>query len=446
MSDADRFDLLLEQYLDGAIAEAARTELLARLRERPDLRKRFCAALAMETALRLPRRETAAAASSASVAVPARRPTAARPAWRLAAAAAALLSLAGAAWWLAGGGPSAADAPALRIARVDRVEAGGPPPAVAREGAGRATATAGLALGAGDRLETGGGAVTLRYDGEATVLVVQPRARAACRAESGAKRIDLDAGALRADVAPQPAGRPMRLATPHGTATVVGTRFELMAGAKETTLHVERGAVELAGRSGAGRLRVETGQRARTDGASAPARLADPAPTPRPPPAAPPRWHLDLDAVRTSGAAGWTGIADAGGLAPAFDTEWAGPPKAWLAVSPPPPQGPGLVRVAPGLRATMLLSLDRPREVALMLLVRPPDRPEVWTANLQANRRLPAGSRQAVTLAWDDFRAAQGSEKNAAAGQSVYQIFLMTWGDDPGGLRLHALEIGHATE
>ncbi len=421
MSPAERFDLLVERYLDGTLSESDRREFTSSLGARPEARERFCATLALDAALRLPRLAAGAAPAS-------RRRT-----WKWAAAAILLAGIVAVVWraWGPGGAP-----PLARIERVERAEARFAAPRVEREDGLLNTAAAGVSLAAGDRLVTGHACVTFRSDRDGLLAVVQPHSRLRFPREGARERLAVEAGVVQVDAAPPSKGRPIVLLTTHGAATVVGTRFTLVVDAKETILKVERGTVELANRSGEGRVRVGTGQQARTDGAAPPAMIeAPPAPL-----AAPERWRLDLEAARASGAAGWMGTAEADGLAPALDAEWKGPPKAWLLVTPPSP-APGLVRVGPRLKASLTLSLRSPRRVGLMLLVRPPDQPAVWTSNLQAIRDLPAGDRQEVVLSWGDFQGAAGSAPDATIGLSVFQIFLQTWGDDAGGLRLHALEI-----
>jgi hypothetical protein len=58
------------------------------------------------------------------------------------------------------------------------------------------------------------------------------------------KRLDLALGAVKADVAPQPAGRPLTIRTPDSELRVVGTRFRLSA-QDSTRLDVHEGKVKL---------------------------------------------------------------------------------------------------------------------------------------------------------------------------------------------------------
>lgn len=61
----------------------------------------------------------------------------------------------------------------------------------------------------------------------------------------GARRIVLRQGEVRADVLPQPPGRPLVIEAPHARAEVLGTRLKLSAAADATRLEVETGSVKL---------------------------------------------------------------------------------------------------------------------------------------------------------------------------------------------------------
>jgi len=103
----------------------------------------------------------------------------------------------------------------------------------------------------------------IRY-ADGTTLEFGPDTRAARLFEENGKRIDLAQGTLRAEVAKQPAGRPLAILTPHGEARVVGTTFRLTV-RNVTRLEVEEGKVQLKGINGktvdvpAGHLAVASG-------------------------------------------------------------------------------------------------------------------------------------------------------------------------------------------
>jgi hypothetical protein len=113
----------------------------------------------------------------------------------------------------------------------------------------------------GDRLETGGAAqVNVRYAAEETTLEVGPETAAAFGEENGAKRIALDRGNLKADVAPQPQGKPLVFTTPQATAEVLGTRLVLSSHDDASTLAVTHGKVMLGGRQTQKKVLVSTGE------------------------------------------------------------------------------------------------------------------------------------------------------------------------------------------
>jgi len=132
-------------------------------------------------------------------------------------------------------------------------------------GPGRTPAKAGQELRQGEGVECRGlrswallsypDRTRLEIEGDTVVRELLPR-------EPGkGLRVAVDRGAVRAEVAKQPAGQPMLFETPHGEAKVVGTILRLQVDAdpkKGTRLDVEEGKVEL--RNAAGKsLMVETG-------------------------------------------------------------------------------------------------------------------------------------------------------------------------------------------
>jgi hypothetical protein len=175
-------------------------------------------------------------ARSGQAAATGKRRTSAYVGW--AAAAAVVLTLVGALAVLRGRSHQAPAAPwSAEVASVQgQVE-------LQRNGT-QLAARAGTKVLPGDRIATGaGGSLTLRYNGEATSLEIGGDARAALSAEGGSKRLSLEQGRLKAEVAAQPAGRPMVLATPRATAVVLGTRLALSAAQDADRLDVLDGLV-----------------------------------------------------------------------------------------------------------------------------------------------------------------------------------------------------------
>ncbi len=128
------------------------------------------------------------------------------------------------------------------------------------DGAARAREGEGLPAGQGLETRGAGSGARVRYaDGtwlemgpDTTVRDLEDPARG--------KRAFLAQGALVADVARQPAGRFMLLATPHAESTVLGTSFRLLADATSTRLEVREGRVRFARRSARTSVEVRTGQ------------------------------------------------------------------------------------------------------------------------------------------------------------------------------------------
>lgn len=129
---------------------------------------------------------------------------------------------------------------------------------------------------AGDRLVSDGAEVTIRYaDGTVIDLVDGALLTVLPAGGDGAKRLLLERGALRATVAPQPVGAPLRIATPQAEATVVGTRLRLAIADGITRLEVEHGKVALS-RPGGGSLLVQAGEAAEAAAGSGPWRVVPP--------------------------------------------------------------------------------------------------------------------------------------------------------------------------
>ncbi len=105
-------------------------------------------------------------------------------------------------------------------------------------------ARAGLAVHAGDGLETRGraSAATVKYV-EGTRIDLGPETKVEAFLERSGKRVLVASGTLTAQVQPQPRGRPMVLATPHAEITVLGTQFAVTVEAEGTRVDVLEGRV-----------------------------------------------------------------------------------------------------------------------------------------------------------------------------------------------------------
>jgi len=218
----------------------------------------------------------------------ARRPIARRLGTMIVTAAVVLIALG--VWALRGplglipdAGPGRAAEPFARIesvsGRVLLVAAGETPLAAGRaiaDGAVLQTvgeeSFAAIKLADGTRLELGADTrVTLDDDGP----------------DRAGKRIVLSEGFLTADVAKQPAGRPMTVSTPQAELVVLGTRFQLSGGAELTYIETSEGSVRVTRKSDGRSILVDGGFEA------AVGQGADPTARPSPPASLKQRLKLD---------------------------------------------------------------------------------------------------------------------------------------------------------
>ncbi|MBN1672792.1 MAG: FecR domain-containing protein [Kiritimatiellae bacterium] len=243
----DRFPLLLEKYLDGALSAAERVELRAYLTEDRACQTDFVETLANEVAVRtLIARERRNA--SAPPQARRRRPVHGRPVrvrawtWRITAVAAGILLLLGV--FL---GREVAklrvDSLAVHVATLTPVRGA---VAVLRP-SGAVSIRAAESLSAGDRVETRGAASAafITYS-DGTRLELAANTTAAVLGQAGeSKRVCVDTGELTAEVVPQPRHWPMRVMSPHTEVLVVGTRFSLAVGTAATRVDLTRGELRV---------------------------------------------------------------------------------------------------------------------------------------------------------------------------------------------------------
>jgi hypothetical protein len=133
----------------------------------------------------------------------------------------------------------------------------------------RREALANQALLLGQRIQTGdeGSFATLRYaDGTRLELNAATRlAMAPAIGEHGGKHLDLLAGLLDADVAPQADACPMIISTPQAEIRVVGTKFVSSVTEQVTRIEMQRGQVQLQSHRGGRSIDVSAGQMAVVD-------------------------------------------------------------------------------------------------------------------------------------------------------------------------------------
>ncbi|HYE19759.1 MAG TPA: FecR domain-containing protein [Tepidisphaeraceae bacterium] len=259
---ADRTERLLAGWRDGALAPAELDELTALLARDPSARRALVAEFSFGEAVG-PALGTAGGVRTALAA-----PRRARP-WRAPVAVAASLILGLGIWWAARGPHAAAPRSAGPVASTSTQPAAPVAPAIATladvagvvtvgsaEAAPGSPAVAGQALAAGLVVRTGGddsGAVILYADGTRLELGAESVVRlgATGTAAGGSagtafgKHAVLSAGVVRADVAPQPAGRPMLLTTPQAEVRVLGTRFTSAITAAATRVDLDEGRLRV---------------------------------------------------------------------------------------------------------------------------------------------------------------------------------------------------------
>jgi WD40 repeat protein len=89
--------------------------------------------------------------------------------------------------------------------------------------------------------------VELRYADGTQIVLLGSSQLAIGQTPHGGKQLNLLAGLLQADVAPQPSGSPLMIITPQAAVRVLGTRFELASDEQDgTRLDLESGRVQLA--------------------------------------------------------------------------------------------------------------------------------------------------------------------------------------------------------
>jgi ferric-dicitrate binding protein FerR (iron transport regulator) len=162
---------------------------------------------------------------------------------RFLAAAAVIVALGATLWY------SRSDAPVSYMAKLE--QAGGEVRIVTA--ADSRPAESGLHLKPGDGLELLGenasavvvypDGTRLEFDGDA--VVTEFSEAAASGSATAGKRVVIASGNVRAEVAKQPAGAPMRLKTGNAEVVVLGTRFHLSGGSDATFVETTEGAVRL---------------------------------------------------------------------------------------------------------------------------------------------------------------------------------------------------------
>jgi hypothetical protein len=116
-----------------------------------------------------------------------------------------------------------------------------------------------IGLQAGDVISTALHSATIAYEHESTRIEIQPGSVLVFGEAANGKRFELQRGIIRARVAAQPAGQPMRVKTTLARATVLGTEFVMRADEDTTKLDVLEGKVEFACRASGKKVKVKSG-------------------------------------------------------------------------------------------------------------------------------------------------------------------------------------------
>ncbi|HEY3322389.1 MAG TPA: FecR domain-containing protein [Planctomycetota bacterium] len=320
MSDQDRFNLLLEHFLEGRLPVAERAELRQLMAADPALRSAYVEMLAQETAMR--RLLAAELSDSARFEVPVEtraKGSGARPVidlnapdeevivqptqkkrsasatslpavqkplpagksgqrtatrgrrsrlsiWLRPALAFAAVLICGvylAHWFTSGKGFHLTQSPV-----VGRVEDCSGSARVLRLGQAIPVAE-GLEVRPGDRVLISGPDKLLVRCTDGTAVALQGETDLQFLNSTGegekarATLLRLAAGKFQAEVSPQPKDSPLTVETPHATVTVIGTRFSLLVSGTQTNLDVSEGSVQF--QRGGESMKVEQGSAAVAD-------------------------------------------------------------------------------------------------------------------------------------------------------------------------------------
>lgn len=257
---------LLQTYLDGELADELALALEVRLRAEPDLADALVR-LAREDAILTEWARSAGVVQLAEGDTPRRIDREEPRRWSrrwavvggLAAAAAVVLAF-------LGHGHFRTEPPATELARLEEVqgevfvvpEAGEPFPAQSGQQ---------LASGQGLRTQGDGSSAVLAFDDKSRVELGADTTIRMPETQSG-KRIILEQGTVAADVAAQPEGRPMIVATPHAEARFVKARSSVASTSAETRIESAQGKVQLTRKSDGRTLDLPVGWYAVAAGAS----------------------------------------------------------------------------------------------------------------------------------------------------------------------------------
>jgi ferric-dicitrate binding protein FerR (iron transport regulator) len=259
MTSSERFDLLLEKYLAGALSRDERQELRQLLRADSGARGEFARILLDESIFRglhdtgLPAQDPSARPRPSFRPRPSRsrkgqpRQSTSRPWLGVALAALLLMVLGSGTVWLmerprGGGGSSPIPGSQILVGLPTIAHSHGA--TIRHDGGPERTLAADDRLDSGDQIRTGeDGSCELGYRDEATRIELSPSTEMTILDPGPGKHFQLSRGGMTARVAPQPDGHPLLVSTPQATVRVIGTRFMLTVVADITRLTVIEGKV-----------------------------------------------------------------------------------------------------------------------------------------------------------------------------------------------------------
>ncbi len=419
MSDHD-LDRLIALHLDDALDAASAQYLHEHLRTDADARRLLLSA-ATQAAV-LPRVALESGLTHAARAVPAPRR---RLTWqRVGLATAAALMVGVGLWW------SQAERSASDVHLVPGAGA-----VLMRDGLPLSAATT---MQRGDRVQTGTTGSRLDWSTEKTAIVLDADTQVVIEELGTHKRLRLERGSMTADVAPQGDGG-LSVETRFGVVEVVGTRFQVQVDAHDSRVTVEHGAVRVRHVGETTAVTVSAGfavsldaQRVSQPGPLALLPLATATAASTPATVAKP---VRVGAATFRADAGWEGdlVADTIRARPVTGT-------VVRRITTPVFRPDGLARIDVALRCSVALEVEQATTLAVLLVCDHSDGGSRWLANVQAERRIPAGSQQ-VTFAWADFQLTTAGPP-PPPGSRIVAIAVMSW-QSATDLRMRWIEVGH---
>jgi len=259
----ERFDELFERYRDRGLNESERAELLELMRD-PAVRAQFVRVMNMDTLLA--EEFGLAALSPLRADRPTRRPRERSVVWRTPLAAAALVGVAVLLFVTFRSSPSVPPTPETKapiastpaVSPVGRVVAIEGAPLILR-GDSKIPAQPGGPVNPEDHILTAKGESVRWHLADGSEFNVQGETSVNVSFTAASQRLVLERGELSASVKPQPADRPLLIATSLSEVRIVGTRFSVAVSASGTTLKVDEGHVRVTRLSDRAEVDVKTG-------------------------------------------------------------------------------------------------------------------------------------------------------------------------------------------